>query len=75
VSLFIHAYLLDKYGPRLTLKQLAEVLQVSDKGLQNRIRRLPLRTYVDQGQRFADVRDVVQYLDDRRENAETQAAG
>lgn len=74
MSFVLYAYLLEKYGPRLSCKQLAEVLQEGEKGLANRWCRpdYPIRTYLDAGQRWADLRDVVEYLDRRRQEANAQ---
>jgi hypothetical protein len=73
---FLHqAWLLDRYGPRLNLEQLAEVLDMAKGSLSNRIYRgeIDLPTYLDGGRRFADVRDVAEYLDRMRQSAETRA--
>lgn len=63
-------YLLDTYGPRLNMEQLAEVLGVAKGTLYNRISAgtLDVKTYVDGG-RWADFRDVAEALEARRETA------
>ena len=68
MSLMIQAHLLDRYGPRLDAESLAAVLGVSTKTVQNKIaaNTLGIKTYVDGGKRWADVRDVADYLDSLR---------
>jgi len=69
MSFFTHAWLLERYGPRLNLKQAAEALGFSESTLVNRLSQgtIGLRTYLDGGRRFSDVRDVAEYLDICRE--------
>jgi hypothetical protein len=75
MSLMTHAYLLERYGPRLSLEQLAEVLGIT----YGAIRRLSSRgelvvpTYVEAGKRWVDYRDVAQHLDDCRAQAHRDA--
>ena len=75
MSFFTQAWLLEKYGPRLRIAEVAEVLQVAEKTLRNRLRqgKVTLPMYEDQGLRCADYRDVAAYLDDCRERAKSQA--
>ena len=65
MSLMTQAYLLDKYGPRLNIDQLAEVLSLSPKTLLNQISAgtCSVSTYLDGGKRWADVRDVAERFD------------
>jgi len=73
VSHMLLGYLLDTYkSPRLTMPQLAEVLQRNAKGVANEACRpdFPIRTYMDAGRRWADVRDVIEYLDRKRADSE-----
>ena len=74
MSLLTQAYLLEKYGPRLSIEQLASVLGVAKGTIYNQIsaQTFPLPTYTDHGKRWADYRDVATYLDDVRAKA-TQA--
>jgi hypothetical protein len=67
-------FLLEKYGPRLDVKQLAEVLGLKPGTVNNRISAgtLGIPTYVD-GQRYADYRDVATHFDECRERAKEQA--
>lgn len=75
MSFFTQAWLLDKYGPRLCIADIASVLGVAEKTLRNRLaeNKVPLPMYVDQGLKCADYRDVAQYLDDCRERAKIRA--
>jgi hypothetical protein len=71
MSMLLQAMLFEKYGPRLNFDQVAEALGttknalhiMSSKGL------LTLPTYLDNGKRWADVRDVASYLDAKRAEA------
>lgn len=71
MSLANHAFLFEKYGPRLTLAQLADFLHVTERTLYNQISAgaCPVKTYREGKSRFADVRDVAAYLDQVRELA------
>lgn len=71
VSLIIQAHLLDRYGPRLDCDALGKVLGVEKKTVQNKAaaNTLGIKTYVDGGKRWVDVRDVAEYFDACRANA------
>lgn len=77
MSFLTTAYLLERYGPRLGMAEMAEVLGMSKGTLHNRIYRgeIELATYLDGGKRYADVRDVAAYLDAMRARAASRAAG
>lgn len=74
MSLLTQAYLIEKYGPRLSMKQLAEVLGITVNTLYNQRTSgtLAVPTYED-GQRWADYRDVAKHLDDCRARATVPA--
>jgi hypothetical protein len=74
MSLLTQAYLLEKYGPRLTIDQLSEVLGIAAGSIYNMVsaNQLTLPTYVDGKRRWADYRDVATYLDECRARAGTQ---
>lgn len=76
MSFLTQAFLLERYGPRLSTAQLAECLGLAEGTVRNRISsgRLPVPTYLDNGSRWADYRDVSQYLDECRSRAASQAA-
>lgn len=69
MSFLSQAYLLEKYGPRLNMQDLAKVLGIAHGTLRNRLSAgtLKVRTYHDGGTRYADFRDVAEYLDQCRE--------
>jgi len=75
-ALVKEAWLLEHYGPRLSLKQVAEVLQLGLSTINNRVSdgTLGVRTYLDGGRRFADSRDVAEYLEGLRDTATTGAS-
>lgn len=75
MSFFTQAWLLENYGPRLTIPEIAKVLGMAEKTLRNRLseRKMTLPLYVDHGVRCADYRDVAQYLDDCRDRAKIPA--
>ena len=68
MSFLTQAYLLETYGPRLTMKQAADALGIGLGTIRNRISAgtISLPTYLDGGSRFADSRDVAAYLDSCR---------
>lgn len=65
------AYLMERYGLRLTVEQLAEALGITEGAVRNQISRrtFPIPTYVDQGRRWADAQDVAEYVDQCRQRA------
>lgn len=75
MSFLTTAYLLERFGPRLGIDDLASVLGMSKGTLHNRIYRgqIELATYLDGGKRYADVRDVADYLDLMRGRATSRA--
>lgn len=72
MSMLTTLYLIERYGLRLTMEQLAQVLGLAVATLHARIARgeLGIPTYVDGKMRFADVRDVAEYLDIKRQEAQ-----
>lgn len=74
-SLLTQAYLLENFGLRLTVDQLAGVLHMARNTVYNQVAAgtFSVPTYVDGGKRFADYRDVATYLDDCRERARSPA--
>lgn len=71
MSLMTQAYFLEKYGPRLDVEQLAGELDIAPKTVLNQVsaKTFPIPTYVDQGKRWADYRDVAAYFDAERAKA------
>lgn len=75
MSLLTQAILADRYGLRLTVEQLADALGMAKNTIYNQVSAgtFPVLTYMDGNKRFADFRDVSNYLDACRERAKTQA--
>ena len=71
MSLITTLFLMEQYGPRLSMEQLAQVLGLAVATLHARIARgeLAIPTYVDGKMRWADTRDVAEYLDRKRQEA------
>jgi hypothetical protein len=71
MSLITQALVVEKYGLRLNVEQLADVLGITKGALYNQFSAgvCPVKTYTDGGKRWADYRDVAQHLDDCRELA------
>lgn len=70
-SLVTQMIVAERYGLRLDTKQLAEVLGLAEGTVRNRIsaRTLGVPTYEDCGRRWADYRDVAEYIDRMRTTA------
>jgi hypothetical protein len=75
MSLMTQAFLVERYGLRLTMDQLAEALSVGKSTIYNQVSAgtFPVPTYLDGNKRFADYRDLATYLDACRARAATQA--
>ena len=75
MSVLATMVLVERYGLRLNVDQLAEVLDVQPGTVRNQIsaERFPIPTYLDQGRRWADARDVAAYLDACRDRARSGA--
>ncbi len=76
MSLFAQAYIIERYGLRLNMGQLADLLGVKRGTILNRISAgtFPIPTYLDGAMRYADHRDVAEHLDRCRAEASTAAA-
>ena len=74
-SLLSQAILAERYGLRLNMEQLGEVLGMAKTSIYNAVSAgtFPVPTYMDGGKRWADFRDVASYLDACRERATTPA--
>lgn len=64
MTLLTRAHLLDKYGVRLSMEQLGEVLGLHHATLYTQLNKgiLKIRTYKEGHRRFASVDAVVEYL-------------
>lgn len=69
MSLLHEAIIVEKYGLRLTVEQLADAFNLAPNTIHNRIAKgeFSIPSYVDGKKRFFDYRDVAQYLDHLRE--------
>lgn len=64
-------YLIGRYGVLLDTKALSEIFNLKLGSLRNSINeaRFPVPTFCEGGKRTADVRDVVNHLNARRQSA------
>lgn len=71
MSLLAQMVLIEKYGLRVDLDQLAGILDTTSPNLRRKIseKTFDIPTYIDGGKRWADTRDVADYLDQRRQEA------
>lgn len=71
MSLLAQLILAEKYGMRLDMQELASELDMAKGTLMNQISggTLGIKTYMDGGKRWADVRDVAAHYDRMREKA------
>ncbi|RQR37827.1 hypothetical protein [Burkholderia sp. Bp9142] len=76
MSLLTRAYILEKYGPRMTLAQLAQLMMMSEGTIRNQIsaETFPIPTYKEGGARFAAYDAVADYLDEMSAQARRRAA-
>jgi len=60
-----HAFILEKYGPRLDKHALADALRIAASTVMNRSSdgTLGIRTYTDHGKLWADAEHVAEYFD------------
>lgn len=65
MSLITQAFIVERYGLRLTTDQLADVLGISKASLYNQVSAgtCPVKTYLDGGKRYADYQHVAEHLD------------
>jgi hypothetical protein len=68
MSLLTQAHLLDRYGPRLNVEQVAQALGITSKALHNQrsAGSFGIPMYLDGGKLWADYRDVAAYFDSAR---------
>lgn len=71
MSLLAQLILAQKYGMRLDMQELANELDMAKGTLMNQVSAgtLGIKTYMDAGKRWADVRDVAEHYDRMREKA------
>ncbi|WP_087691670.1 hypothetical protein [Pandoraea sp. PE-S2R-1] len=65
MNLLTRAYILERYGVRLGVAQLSELLCVAEGTIRNQIsaETFPVPTYVEGGRRFASYEAIATYLD------------
>ncbi len=70
-SLVTQMFVAEKYGLRLDVAQLAQVLGITPGTVLNRIsaNTFGIPTYLDNGKRYADYRDVAAHFDNVRQAA------
>ncbi|ACD15572.1 hypothetical protein [Paraburkholderia phytofirmans] len=71
MSLLTRAYILEKFGPRLTMGQLATLLAMSEGTIRNQVsaETFPIPTYKEGAARYAAYDAVAEYLDDMSKKA------
>jgi excisionase family DNA binding protein len=76
MTLMTRAYLLDKYGPRMSMEQVAEVLGLETGTVYNLVSRgeLKIRTYKESNRRFASYTAVADYLDEKDDEARKESS-
>lgn len=74
-------YIIELYGPRLTTADLARVMKKTADTVRTEINvgTFPIKTYKDhdgeRAPRYADARDVAEYLDRKRPRSEQEGRG
>ncbi|MBB6319280.1 hypothetical protein [Paraburkholderia tropica] len=76
MSLLTRAYILEKFGVRLSVPQLAQLLSMAEGTVRNQISAevFPIPTYKEGSARFAPYEAVADYLDRMSEQARQKAA-
>lgn len=69
MSMLTHLFLLETYGPRMSLAEVARVLKRERQTIYNQISAgtFEIPTYKVRGERFADAADVAKHLDESRQ--------
>jgi hypothetical protein len=72
MTLLTHIWLLETYGPRLTMEELAKVLKRERQTIYNQISAgtFEIPTHKVRGERFAAAEDVAKHLDEARSGVE-----
>lgn len=76
MSLLTRAFILEKFGVRLTMAQLATLLAMSEGTIRNQVsaETFPIPTYKEGAARYAAYDAVADYLDRMSEKAKREAA-
>jgi hypothetical protein len=74
-SLVTQMFIAERYGLRLTVDQLAEVLGLTNRAVYNQVCKgtFPIATYVEAGKRWADYRAVAEHIDTCAKSAKVAA--
>ena len=76
MTLLTRAFILERYGVRLTMGQLASLLAMSEGTIRNQVsaETFPIPTYKEGAARYAAYDAVADYLDSMSEKARQRAA-
>ena len=76
MTLITTLFLMEQYGPRLNIEQLSKALGIAPNTILIKVGRgeFEIPTYIDGKMRYADTRDVAEYLDKKRAEAKQQLA-
>ncbi|RKE24373.1 hypothetical protein B0G76_8258 [Paraburkholderia sp. BL23I1N1] len=76
MTLLTRAFILERYGVRLTMGQLAALLAMSEGTIRNQVsaETFPIPTYKEGAARYASYDAVAEYLDKMSEEARRKAA-
>lgn len=76
MSLMTEAIIAEKYGMRLSIEKLSEVMGLARNTIYNQVAQgvFQVPTYVDGGKRWADYRDVATYFDACRARAAAETS-
>jgi predicted DNA-binding transcriptional regulator AlpA len=76
MKLLTQAYILENYGVRLTMPQLARLLEMSEGTIRNQVsaETFPIPTYKEGASRYAAYDAVADYLDKMSEEAKRRVA-
>ncbi|WP_454805194.1 hypothetical protein [Paraburkholderia fungorum] len=76
MSLLTRAFILEKFGARLTMAQLATLLAMSEGTIRSQVSAevFPIPTYKERAARYASYDAVAEYLDSMAEKARQQKA-
>jgi hypothetical protein len=75
MKLLTQAFILEKFGPRMTMAQLASLLCMSEGTIRNQVsaETFPIPTYKEGAARYAPYDAVADYLDKMSEKARERA--
>jgi hypothetical protein len=77
MSILSQMVLIEQHGLRVDLDRLATILETTPANLRRKVSEgtLDIPTYMDGGKRWADIRDVAAYFDQRRASASPRVGG